>query len=405
VAAVAFALPGGAPASHAPPGTVLWGYQSAFGSPALGSWDIGTDTFLGSCVPDTGANTNGRGLAEDPASGGFWYSRLDIFTGDGRIHKAGPLPGCAPMGSIPFGDGPGGTTQDDIGAIDVDPTDGNLWVAGYQPVGSDQYLFKVNKTTGAIMQSCHIPAIADGGNDTLAVAQLSGLPGSGLYLLTDAGEFFSTALEVVDTASCTGGGAGTIVHTYTLPTPVTGIDYENGRLIAAQTTFTVFNLISLGGPPFASIVATMPQAPVTSVEDVSLKTNLAPNCSTATATPNLLWPPNHKLTTVTVGGVTDPNGGTVSITIAAVTQDEPVTGLGDGDTSPDAVLGPASNQVQLRAERSGLGDGRVYRITFTATNTAGLTCTGTVTVGVPHDQGQGSTPIDSAPPSYNSLLP
>jgi len=353
------AWPGSAPASHAPPGTILWGYQAAAGSPMLGAWDIGTDTFLTSCVPDTGSLTNGRGLAQDPADGGLWYSRLDGFPGDGLIHKTGPPPACAPIGSIPFGDGLGGSVQDDIGAIDVDPVDGNLWVTGYAPVGSDQYLFKVNRVTGAIMQSCHIPAAAGGGNDTIAVAQLSGLPGSGLYLLTDAGEFFTTALYAVDTASCTGGGAGTIVATYTLPTGVTGIDYENGTLIAAQTSFTLNNLISLGGPPFASIVATMPQAPVTSVEDVSLKTNLAPNCSTATASPNLLWPPNHKLRTVTVGGVTDPTGGTVTIVITAVTQDEPVNGLGDGNTSPDAVLGPASNQVQIRAERSGLGDGRL----------------------------------------------
>src|SRR5437016_2956745 len=83
----------GASATHAPPGTILWGYQAAIGSPALGAWDIGTDTFVSSCVPDTGSSTNGRGLAQDPFDGGLWYSRLDGFTGDGLIHKTGaPLP-------------------------------------------------------------------------------------------------------------------------------------------------------------------------------------------------------------------------------------------------------------------------------------------------------------------------
>jgi hypothetical protein len=42
----------------------------------------------------------------------------------------------------------------------------------------------------------------------------------------------------------------------------------------------------------------------------------------------------------------------------AVTQSEPLNGLGDGDTSPDAVL--QGDSVLLRAERSGLGTGQRY---------------------------------------------
>jgi chitinase len=85
----------------------------------------------------------------------------------------------------------------------------------------------------------------------------------------------------------------------------------------------------------------------------------------------------------------------VVLTVTDVTQDEPVNGLGDGDTSPDAVLGPASNQVSLRAERSGLGDGRVYHVSFTGSDGTGGTCAGVATVGVPHDQGGHSTAVDS----------
>ena len=95
----------------------------------------------------------------------------------------------------------------------------------------------------------------------------------------------------------------------------------------------------------------------------------------------------------------------MTTTIVGVTQDEPVDGLGDGDTSPDAVLGPASNQVRLRAERSGLGDGRVYRVMVLVEDAFGLTCSATLRVGVPHDRGRGATPVDSAPPSFNSLVP
>jgi hypothetical protein len=49
------------------------------------------------------------------------------------------------------------------------------------------------------------------------------------------------------------------------------------------------------------------------------------------------------------------------------------------------VLGP--NLVRLRAERSGLGDGRTYTITVTCRDTAGNTTARTVTVTVPKSQG------------------
>lgn len=122
--------------------------------------------------------------------------------------------------------------------------------------------------------------------------------------------------------------------------------------------------------------------------------NAPPDCSGVTAGPTL-WPPNHKFREITLSGATDPDGDPVTFTISGVTQDEALNGLGDGDTSPDAKTGTASNKVFVRAERSGTGDGRVYRIAFTVTDSHGATCSGTAKVGVPHDQGNGSVPVDS----------
>jgi hypothetical protein len=99
-------------------------------------------------------------------------------------------------------------------------------------------------------------------------------------------------------------------------------------------------------------------------------------------------------------GVTDPDNLTTTITITAVTQDEPVNGLGDGDTSPDAAI--QGQGVLLRAERSGTGSGRIYQVAFTATDTKGGTCNGTVTVSVPLYKA--GTAIDNGQ-RYNSLLP
>ena len=42
--------------------------------------------------------------------------------------------------------------------------------------------------------------------------------------------------------------------------------------------------------------------------------------------------------------------------------------------------------MKLRAERSGRGDGRVYTIAYTAKDPSGASCSGTVTVTVPHDK-------------------
>jgi hypothetical protein len=124
-------------------------------------------------------------------------------------------------------------------------------------------------------------------------------------------------------------------------------------------------------------------------------TNSPPVCTAVAPNRASLWPPNHKLRTITVSGATDPDSDPVAITITGVTQDEPVNGKGDGNTSPDHVLGPAAGQARLRAERAGGGDGRVYTIAFTTTDPSGAGCSGSVAVGVPHDRR--GTAVDSNP--------
>jgi hypothetical protein len=90
----------------------------------------------------------------------------------------------------------------------------------------------------------------------------------------------------------------------------------------------------------------------------------------------------------------------VTFTVIGVSQDEPPLGQGSGDRSPDATLATVPNTVNVRAERSGEGDGRVYQIGFTAT-AGDLTCTSTVTVGVPHDQHSG--PATDSGQRYDSF--
>jgi len=118
--------------------------------------------------------------------------------------------------------------------------------------------------------------------------------------------------------------------------------------------------------------------------------NNPPDCSGATPSQDIIlqdmvWPPNHKFVDISISGVTDPDGDTVTTTITKITQDEPTSGTGSGDQSPDGT-GVGTDTAQLRVERLGTGDGRVYEISFTANDGNGGTCTGSVFVIVPHDQ-------------------
>jgi len=109
------------------------------------------------------------------------------------------------------------------------------------------------------------------------------------------------------------------------------------------------------------------------------------DCAAAVASPAILWPPDHRMAGVSVVGL----GDGVRVDITGMTQDEPVNDVGDGNTAPDATLSP----VEVRRERAGVGNGRVYAIHFTAEGASG-SCSGQVTVCVPHDRGHGASCVD-----------
>jgi len=132
-------------------------------------------------------------------------------------------------------------------------------------------------------------------------------------------------------------------------------------------------------------------------------TNQPPVCDQAFPSVASLWPPNHKPVDVGVSGITDPDGDAVTLNVTGITQDEPVNGLGDGDTSPDG-FGVGTPQAQVRAERSGTGNGRVYAVHFAADDGKGGQCLGSVNVAVPHDKGKGAIAIDDGQ-AYDSTQP
>jgi CSLREA domain-containing protein len=117
-----------------------------------------------------------------------------------------------------------------------------------------------------------------------------------------------------------------------------------------------------------------------------------------------MWPPNHKYETFNVtdfvSSATDNCNSNLlsSVVIASVTSDEldDNPNGGDGNTTNDIVIAANCKSVQLRSERDGNLDGRVYTITFRVTDSAGNVRTATAKVVVPHDQGNGGA-VDSGP--------
>lgn len=126
----------------------------------------------------------------------------------------------------------------------------------------------------------------------------------------------------------------------------------------------------------------------------------APTITVNGLTPSM-WPPNHGYQTFQVTdfvtSVTDSCSTTLDIgdvVISQVTSDELENGGGDGNTLNDIVIAGDCKSVQLRSERAGSGDGRVYTITFRVQDSSGNVATATARVVVPKSQDSGPA-IDS----------
>ncbi|HKZ86912.1 MAG TPA: choice-of-anchor Q domain-containing protein [Anaerolineae bacterium] len=155
-------------------------------------------------------------------------------------------------------------------------------------------------------------------------------------------------------------------------------------------------------PGVTLVLANDRYIPSTGSGSLTIVGGAPPLCTGAMPIPVTIWPPDKTFKPVSVIGVTDPDGDAISITITGIFQDEPV---GHDSNSPDANILPGPNSAEVRAERDGGGDGRVYHLVFTADDGQGGSCNGQVKVGiVPHDQAGMIDAIDGGA-LYDSTIP
>ncbi|MBA3849290.1 MAG: hypothetical protein C0502_04760 [Opitutus sp.] len=178
-------------------------------------------------------------------------------------------------------------------------------------------------------------------------------------------------------ATSASGAVATFAATATDAVGVTALTYSHasgGIFPLGPTTVTVTARDAAGNSSSGTFT-------------ITVRDTTAPTITSLSTTAPTLWPPNHKMVAVTVSASASDLVGVTSLKIVNVTSNEPDNGLGDGDTPGDIQV-TGNLTLNLRAERSGTGNGRVYTITVEARDAAGNASTRTVAVGVPKSQGK-----------------
>lgn len=383
-----------------------------------------TDTLVGRAylVSDaTGAEIrhHDNPLGASGQNFGFSSSALGDQTGDGVEDYAISDPGAARVhlfngatgslvGSIPT---PGSSTDNfgmDVATSEDRDGDGNrdLWVGApaagkvYLVNGSGIVLLTIGDPTPG-----GSPSALGFGFALASTANLGGDAGSDLLIGEPAEASESGAVHLVliaanrppaanagatVTAECTGPGGTNVTLDGSASSDPDGdaLSYEwrNAASAVVGTAAVVTITVPLGSHSFTLKVSDGFGGVDSDTLTVNVVDTTAPTV-TVTLTPNRLWPPNHRLVQVSATvAAGDACAGALPVVLHSITSSEPDNGLGDGNTSGDisgAALGTPDTTFALRAERSGSGPGRVYTVTYRATDPTGNAGTGSAAVRVP----------------------
>ena len=239
------------------------------------------------------------------------------------------------------------------------------------------------------------------GNHTVSVTT-SGTCGSASQSATLNVQATTTTTDPADQSVCEGGtasfsttagGTGPFHYVWTL----------DGNPYNGDSASTSVNTTGFSQGAHTVTVTTTGSCGSASQSATLNVNNSAPTITVANSLISL-WPPNHQYENLTLAdfGVTASSSCdgdlTSSVIIVSVTSDEldDNPAGADGSTVNDIVIAGDCKSVQLRAERDGDLDGRVYTITFAVTDSVGHTTTATAHVNVPINQNGGGA-VDSGP--------
>jgi hypothetical protein len=248
--------------------------------------------------------------------------------------------------------------------------------------------------------------------------------------LIDEVELYNRALSASEIQSIYNAGSGGKCKECTPPeVSITGNDpvCPNSPHIYAATTNAMnpsFNWSVNGGTINGSNTGSSVNVTAGSAGTMTVSVEVADgttNCSNSAAlevsvedheppvlrtfpTHHSLWPPNHQYETILVAHCVDTVGDNCTflspsdVVVDSVSSDEPedAKGGGDGDTLNDIVIASDCKSVQLRRERQGGGNGRVYTLYLSVRDGNGNIGAATCLVTVPHSQ-NGNPAVDDGP--------
>jgi hypothetical protein len=155
-----------------------------------------------------------------------------------------------------------------------------------------------------------------------------------------------------------------------------------------SATVVLHDTLALGSHAVNVVANDGRTTPATCQTSVTIRDTTPPVLNASIRTP-ILWPPNHKLINVGLSAAAEDRcEGALPVTIKVFSNESQTAAPGDGNFSPDATTNPGS--LQLRAERSGTGTGRVYVIALQAADISGNTAVACSSVVVPHDRSASS---------------
>ena len=277
--------------------------------------------------------------------------------------------------------------------------------------GPFTYAWTVDGSPAGTTSSISVPTGSlSVGNHTVVVTT-SGTCGSASQSATLTVNANTATTDPADQAVCQGATAsftttasGTAPFSFVWKKGVTTLNNGDlgGRVTITNTaTTSTLSISNAQATDAGSYTVTTSGACGSASQSANLTVDSAP--PTLVLKPDTeMWPPNHAYQTFNIASlVLSANDGCDgnlinSVVITSVSSDETENGNGDGNTNNDIIIAANCKSVQLRSERQGSGNGRVYRINLKVSDSQGNTTTATYRVSVPKNQ-NGTPAVDNGP--------